>query len=357
VNTTTDNVHQNASRVRIVNQTLMMSMRQPSSHQHVYALANLRPCTRPKATVRGSCKGRVSQLNHFDVQVQAYVCYREVETWHIRVCSWCELEFITDSTYYELVTREDCITAVNRHPTKLPSNKGIMDFAPRKNWVDTNLNVENNGALISSDFKPFKIGGAPTIFAGPGWATYHQQVNFVAIRTEITYNRALGTVLSGQHSLTGCLYQDEFCISGNYMYVWNAGKLAVRREQILSGDKAVKTSAHAHSCDGFKPTDKLTLHVVVDQDTEEITRIQVASLGYSFLTFWQCNPRIAACLNVQQDEQLACSHGRVALMLSDCIGSAKHHTFKFVQHNDTGDKEVDSFLPLFIDFTLYELSN
>jgi len=38
-------------------------------------------------------------------------------------------------------------------------------------------------------------------------------------------------------------------------------------------------------------------------------------------------------------------------MLSDCVGSAKHHKFKFVQHNDTGDKEVDSFLPLFIDFT------
>ena len=47
-----------------------------------------------------------------------------------------------------------------------------MDFTPRKDWVDTNLNVANNGALISSDFKPFKIGGAPTIFAGPG--TYHQ---------------------------------------------------------------------------------------------------------------------------------------------------------------------------------------
>ena len=38
-------------------------------------------------------------------------------------------------------------------------------------------------------------------------------------------------------------------------------------------------------------------------------------------------------------------------MLSDCVGSAKHHKFKFVQHNDTGDKEVDSLLPLFIDFT------
>jgi len=46
-----------------------------------------------------------------------------------------------------------------------------MAFAPRKDWVDTTLNVENKGALISSDFKPFKIGGAPTIFAGPGWAT------------------------------------------------------------------------------------------------------------------------------------------------------------------------------------------
>jgi len=167
-----------------------------------------------------------------------------------------------------------------------------MDFTPRKDWVDTILNVENSVALISSDFKPFKIGGAPTIFAGPGWATYHQQVNFIAIRTEIAYNRALGTVSSRQHSLTGCLCEDEFCISGNYMYVWNAGKLAVRREQIRSGDKAVKMPAHAQSYDGFKPTDKLTLQVVVDQDTEEITRIQVASLAYSFHTFWQCNPRI-----------------------------------------------------------------
>jgi len=61
--------------------------------------------------------------------------------------------------------------------------------------------------------------------------------------------------------------------------------------------------AHAHSCDGIKSTDKFTLQVVVDQDTEEITRIQVASLGYSFHTFWQCNPRIAACLNVEHDEQ------------------------------------------------------
>ena len=103
----------------------------------------------------------VSQLNHFDVQVQAYVYYREVKTWHIRVCSWCALDFITDSTYYELVTREDCITAVNRHTAKLPSNKGIMDFTPHKDWVDTILNVENNGALISSDCKPFKIGEAP----------------------------------------------------------------------------------------------------------------------------------------------------------------------------------------------------
>ena len=266
MNTTVDDVHQNASRVRTVNQTLMMTVCQRSSRQHVYALAKLRPCTRQKATVRGSCKGRVSQLNHFDVQVQAYVCYREVKKWHIRVCSWCELEFITDSTYYELVTREDCITAVHRHTVKLPSNKGIIDFAPHDDWVDTILNVEHNGALVSSDFKPFKIGGAPTIFAGPGWATYHQQVNFVAIRTEITYNRALGTVSSGQHSLTGCLYEDEFCISRNYMYVWNAGKLAVRREQIRSGDKAVKLPAHAHSCDGLKPTDKLTLQVVVDQD-------------------------------------------------------------------------------------------
>jgi len=72
-------------------------------------------------------------------------------------------------------------------------------------------------------------------------------VNCVVIRTEVTYNRALGTVSSGQHSLTGCLYEDEFCISGNYMYVWNAGKLAVCRDQICSGDKAVKMPAHAHS--------------------------------------------------------------------------------------------------------------
>jgi len=109
--------------------------------------------------------------------------------------------------------------------------------------------------------------------------------------------------------------------------------------------------AHAHSCDGFKPTDKLTLQVVVDEDTEEITRIQVTSLGYSFHTFWQCNPRIATCLNVEHDEQLVCSYGRVALVLSDCVGFTKHHKFTFVQHNDTSDKEVDSFLPLFIDFT------
>jgi len=107
MNTTADDVHQNASRVCIVNQTFMMTVCQPSSRQHVCALANLRPCTRPKATVRGSCKGRVSQLIHLDVQVQAYVCYRELKTWHIRVWSWCEFEFITDSTYYELETRED----------------------------------------------------------------------------------------------------------------------------------------------------------------------------------------------------------------------------------------------------------
>jgi len=85
VNTTANDVHQNASRVCIVKQTFMMTVCQPSSRQHVYALANLRPCTRPKATVRGSCKGRVSQLIHLDVQVQAYVCCREVKTWHIRV--------------------------------------------------------------------------------------------------------------------------------------------------------------------------------------------------------------------------------------------------------------------------------
>jgi len=140
------------------------------------------------------------------------------------------------------------------------------------------------------------------------------------------------------------------------MYVWNAGKLAVHREQICSGDKAVKLATHAHSCDGFKPTDKLSLQVVVDQATEEIMRIQVASLGYSFHTFWQCNPRIAACLNVEHDEQLVCSYGRLALMLSDCVGSAKLHKFKFVQHNDTGDKEVNSFLTLFIDFTDYTMA-
>ena len=85
----------------------MMTVCQPSSRQHVYALANLRPCMQPQAIVRGSCKGRVSQLNRFDVQVQAYVCCREVKTWHICVCSLCELEFIIDSAYYELVTLED----------------------------------------------------------------------------------------------------------------------------------------------------------------------------------------------------------------------------------------------------------
>jgi len=88
-----------------------------------------------------------------DVQVQAYVCYREVKTCHISVCSWCELEFINNSTYYELVTGEDCITAVNRHTAKLPSTKGIMDFTPHKDWIDTILNVENNGALISNHLK------------------------------------------------------------------------------------------------------------------------------------------------------------------------------------------------------------
>jgi len=55
-------------------------------------------------------------------------------------------------------------------------------------------------------------------------------------------------------------------------------------------------------------------------------------------------------LNAEQDEQLVCLYGRLALMLSDCVGPAKQQ-FKFVQHNDTGDKEEDSFLPLFIDFT------
>ena len=126
-----------------------------------------------------------------------------------------------------------------------------MDSVPRKDWVDTTLKIDDNGALISSDFKPFKIGGVPTIFAGPGWATYHQQVNFVDIRTEITCNHALGTVSSGQHSLTGCLCEDEFCISGNYMYVWNAEKLAVHREQIRSGDKPVKMPTHEHSYDRY----------------------------------------------------------------------------------------------------------
>ena len=56
------------------------------------------------------------------------------------------------------------------------------------------------------------------------------------------------------------------------MYVWNARKLAVRREQIRSGDRAVKLPAHAHSCDGFKPTDKLTLQVVVDIKTQKKSR-------------------------------------------------------------------------------------
>jgi len=37
VNTTADDVHQNASRVRIVNQTLMMTLCQPSSRQHLFA--------------------------------------------------------------------------------------------------------------------------------------------------------------------------------------------------------------------------------------------------------------------------------------------------------------------------------
>jgi len=63
------------------------------------------------------------------------------------------------------------------------------------------------------------------------------------------------------------------------MYVWNAGKLAVRREQIRSGDNAVKLPAHAHSCDGFKPTDKLTLQVVVDQDTEESRAFKLPAWG------------------------------------------------------------------------------
>ena len=129
------------------------------------------------------------------------------------------------------------------------------------------------------------------------------------------------------------------------------GEAGSSREQIRIADKAVKMPAHARSCDGLKPTDKLTLQVVIDQDTEEITHIHVASLGYSFHTFWQCNPRIAASLNVEHDEQLVCPYGRVALMLSDGVGSTKRHKFKFVQHNDTGYKEVDSFLPLFFDFT------
>jgi len=47
--------------------------------------------------------------------------------------------------------------AINCHIAKLPGNKGIMDFAHHKDWVDTTLNVEKNGALISSDFKPFKL--------------------------------------------------------------------------------------------------------------------------------------------------------------------------------------------------------
>ena len=65
-------------------------------------------------------------------------------------------------------------------------------------WMDTTLKVDNNGALISSDFKPFKIAerrlfsldlvGLPTI----------NHKNFVAICTEMTYNCALGTVSSRQ---------------------------------------------------------------------------------------------------------------------------------------------------------------
>ena len=56
-------------------------------------------------------------------------------------------------------------------------------------------------------------------------------------------------------------------------------------------------------------------------------------------------------MNVEHDEQLVCSYVQVALMLSDCVGFTKHHKFKFVQHNDTDDEKVDSFLPLFTDFT------
>jgi len=32
-----------------------------------------------------------------------------------------------------------------------------MDFTPRKEWVDTILNVENNGALISSISNHLKL--------------------------------------------------------------------------------------------------------------------------------------------------------------------------------------------------------
>jgi len=33
--------------------------------------------------------------------------------------------------------RVKTITAVNRYTAKLPSNKGIMDFTPHKDWIDT----------------------------------------------------------------------------------------------------------------------------------------------------------------------------------------------------------------------------
>lgn len=48
---------------------------------------------------------------------------------------------------------------------------------------------------------------------------------------------------------------------------------------------------------------------------------------------------------------LVCTYGQVALMLSGCDGTAKQLTFKSFQHHNTGDKVVDSFMPLFMDFT------
>jgi len=57
--------------------------------------------------------------------------------------------------------------------------------------------------------------------------------------------------VGGQNSLTGCHYEDKFCRTGNYINVWNAGKLPARRAQIRNRDKAVKTPVHEDNCDGF----------------------------------------------------------------------------------------------------------